>query len=361
MKFILTFILAFFLSFASAQRVGIKFASLSETGNVNTNWTSMQRCGTNRIAFSDFIRRAGLQSTRFQSRIQDSANCKVLSQLTLKDTTVTNYERWYGMSVYFGSGYPEMYEGDDGFIEFKRDNTDTIPPMVLSYHGKCNGMGRYPTGTYLTVIRHIETPDSVGSPSHIYINPLWAVSRNAWNDIVIRVKWANDTTGRIRIWLNGRYVYGYNGVTAYVPGVLKIGSNYYNWSNKWKMPTTAQTREIFIDEFRIATTAGAYLDVFPDSNDPAPGPTSANQFYQVVDNKIDVQKITFKIQQDTIWQSNWELRNAVTGKRMMSGSFRLAAGYRTYILNLPFNIPAGTYNFLVGTNQFMHVRKITKS
>lgn len=356
MKFLLTFILALFLTFASAQRSGIVFSSLSETGLVNTGWDSLFRCSQQRLDFSTFIKRAGNQSTRFQSRVQDTANCKVQSVLVLNDTNLVNYERWYGFSVYFSNGYPNTYEGDDGFIEFRRNGTDTMPPLVLSYHGTCNGTGPYPTGKYLTVIRS-EDDERV-----IYINPLWTVQTNAWNDFVIRIKWANDSTGRIRIWLNGRYVYGYNGKTNWTPNNVRIGSNYYNWSKKWKMPTTSITREIFIDEFRIGSTNASYLDVLPDNTETtAPIPTSANQFYQVVDNKIDNQKITFKVQMDSIWQSNWELRNAVTGKRMMSGNFRLAAGYRTYILNLPFTIPAGNYLFLVGTNRFMHVRKLPKA
>ena len=358
MKFVLTLLLALVLNSASSQRTGILFSSLSETGTATTGWDGFQRCANQRLVYSTFVKRYGTQSTRFQSRLQDTATCtKVLSHLILNDTDLLKYERWYGFSVYFSTGYPDNYEGDDTFLEFMRNGTDTMPPLVLSYHGKANGTGYYPTGQYLTVIRNSTVPDT----PMIYINPLWAIQRNAWNDFVIYIKWANDSTGRIRIWLNGRYVYGYNGRNNYTSNNLRLGSDFWNWSKRWGMPTTVNTRELFVDEFRVGNYLSSYLDVLPDSNDPPPNPTSANQFYQVVDNKINNQLISFKIQQDTNWRSNWELRDANTGRRMMSGSFLIFKGYRTYNLNLPFTVPSGQYLFLVTTNRFNHVRKLTKS
>lgn len=363
MKFILTTILVLFLTYTSAQRTGILFSSLSESGQPQDGWDAFQRCVSNRLIYNGFIKRAGNQSTRFQSRALDTSSCStVLSQLILNDTNIVKYERWYGFSVYFSSGFTDKYQGHDNFLEFYRSSTEENPPLVLSYNGRSNGTGYYPTGDYLSILRWMETPENSNSPYHIYIHPLWTIQRNSWNDIVMNIKWSNDNTGSIRIWLNGRYVYGYIGITNYTTNILRIGSNFWNWS-RWpehNLPIVTNTRELFIDEFRIGSQNSSYLDVFPDSNDPAPNPTSANQFYQVVNNRIEGQKITFKVQQDTIWQSNWELRNATTGKRVMSGNFRLAQGYRTYIMNLPFTIQSGNYIFLVGTNRFMHVRKLTK-
>jgi len=362
MKKILLILALIVTSFAYSQRAGIIFQSLSETSNPTTDWDAFKRCNTNRLIVSNFVKRSGTQSTRFQSRVEDTATCsQVLSQLILNDTNLVNYERWYGFSVFFSSGFTDTYQGYDNFLEFSRASTDENPPLVLSYYGAANGTGYYPTGTYLTAIRYVETPQTEGSPYTIFIDPLWTIQRNAWNDFVIRVKWANDTTGRIRIWLNGRYVYGYNGVTNYSPNLMKIGHNFWNWSKKWKMPNVQGTRELFMDEVRIGNNLSSYLDVLPDSNDPIPNPTSANQFYQVVDNKINIQKISFKVQMDKDYKSNWELRDAITGKRMMSGSFLLFSGYRTYNLNLPFTIPKGTYQFLVGTDRFMHVRRLIKN
>ncbi len=262
------------ISFSTkAQRQNLVFESTFENPGFVSPWDSIERCYTSYISPNNSFVKQGGQSVRFYSSVVDTLNCNLVrSQLVFFDTTATNYERWYGMSIFLGAGYPLQYDGVENFFQIFRIGTESNPPLSLAYYGYAQGVNSlWPSGEYIALVKHLNSPDSVvpQSPMTIYINPLKNIQRNKWIDIVMRVKWANDTTGRIRVWVDGELRYSYNGVTNHSPNYVRLGIDKWDWRLKWNVSST-QTRELFVDEFRIGNQLSTYNDVAPGSNSALP-------------------------------------------------------------------------------------------
>jgi hypothetical protein len=270
MRYLLAILLTFFFLSTNAQRQHLVFESSFENPTLS-DWDGVQRCFVDRVTASQTVKKIGSYSARFYSKFADTLGCtQVRSQLILNDTNATNYERWYGFSVYFGPSYPLNYDGIENFIEFLRtDTTESYYPLALAYHGYADGIPpNWSSGKYLTTTRVLRTPPPA-SPYTIFINPLKTVNNQQWVDIVMRVKWANDTSGRVRIWVNDALAFSYNGVTTYGPTVLRLGVDKWDWRLKWYVSNTIE-RELYIDEFRIGDSLATYNDVRPGSINALP-------------------------------------------------------------------------------------------
>ena len=270
-KYLIILILIFLSLKAVPQRQHLVFESTFEGPNYIAQWNNIESCFPTSITPSTTIVRYGNQSVKFVSNIADTLNCNLVrSQLILFDTTAINYERWYGMSVYFGNGFPINYDGIETFFQMFGVGTELYPPFArppfyLAYDGYHDGVNAiWPSGKYFTSNRMINSPDSViaQSPQTHYIQPVQTVQFNTWVDIVMNIKWSNDTTGKIRIWVNNTLRYSYNGVTNHTSNYVRIGIDKWDWRLKWGLSTTT-TRELYYDEFRIGNSLATYSDVYP--------------------------------------------------------------------------------------------------
>lgn len=261
-KLLVTILL--FLSIKSfGQRQHLIFESSFEDTTLS-DWSSIEECSIDRVSTSSYIKKVGNRSARFYSTVQDTLGCSLVrSQLLFNDINQINYERWYGFSIYLGPSYPINYDGVENILQFLRTDTlEEYHPLSIGYHGYAQGISElWPSGKYLTITRVLRT-NPPASPYTIFINPIQTVNNQNWVDIVMRVKWSNDTTGRIRIWINDVLRYSYNGITNYGPNKLRIGIDKWDWRLKWDVSNTTE-REIYIDEFRIGDSLSTYNDVRP--------------------------------------------------------------------------------------------------
>ncbi len=253
----------FFSNLSFSQRQNLIFESSFEDPNL-TEWDGTVECYVDRVTTSTNIKRFGQRSARFTSYLSDTLGCiEVRSQLILNDTNAINYERWYGFSFYLSGNFPTNYDGVENFLEFFRTDTNEFyHPLVLAYHGFAEGVSEaWPSGKYITSVRVLRT-EHPASPYTIFINPLAKINNQEWVDVVMRIKWSDDSTGRIRIWFNDNLVYSYNGVTNYGPNNIRIGIDKWDWRLKWGISSTTE-RELYIDEFRIGNSFATYADVRP--------------------------------------------------------------------------------------------------
>lgn len=270
-KHVITLLLSFLIYISAiGQRQNLIFESSFEDSTLS-DWTSIQRCTVDRVKTSTAIKKIGIRSARFYSTLQDTLGCtQVRSQLIYQDVNLTNYERWYGFSIYLGASYPQNYDGVENILEFLR--TDTLEeyyPLSLGYHGFANGVStNWPSGKYITTTRVLRTQPPA-SPYTIFIDPIQTVNNQQWVDVVMRVKWSNDTSGRVRVWVNDVLRFSYNGITNYAPNKLRLGIDKWDWRLKWNVSSTIE-REIYIDEFRIGNELATYNDVRPGVTNPLP-------------------------------------------------------------------------------------------
>jgi len=270
MRQIFLFLLLTIALTANAQRHHLVFESSFEDPTLS-EWSGIVRCLPDRVSTSTTIKKTGQRSARFYSLLSDTSACNELrSQLILNDTNAINYERWYGFSFYLGSDYPTNYDGVENFLEFFRtDTVEAYYPLGLSYYGYADGVSvLWPSGNYISATRILQTQPPASNYT-IFIDPLKTVASQQWVDIVMKIKWSNDTTGRVRVWVNDVLAFGFNGVTNYGPNNLRIGIDKWDWRLGWYVSSTSE-RELYIDEFRIGDSLATYNDVRPGASIPLP-------------------------------------------------------------------------------------------
>jgi hypothetical protein len=150
--------------------------------------------------------------------------------------------------------------------------SDDRPSHELQWHPVTSG------GSAVLQLRTTENEwmvvygNSLDSPPFTYntlSSPHTNVITNTWNHWVIKVVWANNNTGRIRVWKDGDLVVSYNGETDDGSGqYIKVGIN--NWSWHDGNIGTVKHRVFYYDNFRIGNASATYNDVAPIQQFPEP-------------------------------------------------------------------------------------------
>lgn len=349
------------------QRNNISFEATFENQNFVSDFDSVSQCH-NSISSDTAIKKYGNRSVRFSIDAIDTNQCANLRSQIMKDGGTSNYIAWYGFSVYFTDSYPNNYDGVESFFQvYRKDENDFMPPLTLNYYGFADSVNGWPRGNYLTVVQSLVSPDSTKSmsPYTEYHYPLDTIKFNKWNDFVIKVKWSNDTTGYIKVWMNDRLVYIYSGVNNYTPNYLRLGLDKMDWRKNWKVSTTG-SRVMYMDEFRIGNQSASYIDVFPGGgvtklplrDGPVVRPTPSEPTPFTLVNPVRGNVVQIQIPSKRIQRISYEIFD-INGYSLMRGSLSLVNGKNYQEINVK-HLASGMYFFALQSESGLTVKKFIK-
>lgn len=210
-----------------------------------TGWNDDQRCCDYSMQESS-LAREGKTSLRLEVRKTDPViSSSIRSEVTMpKDYDYG--ERWYGFSVYL-----ENWDDDPaGEHIFQWHPTSSSGSAVLSL---------FTNEDKFTLVHQ---NGGSGSAQDFARPTLGSLLKNQWVDFVLHVNWANNDSGLIEIWINGVKKYTYNGQTDWGGQYIKLGINKFCWVSQCA-PSTADTRIMYIDAFRVGNEKANYNDVKP--------------------------------------------------------------------------------------------------
>jgi hypothetical protein len=148
---------------------------------------------------------------------------------------------WYGLSIYADTGFIVPLKADGILYQFHQQAKTGSP--VLAF--------RVINGTWKI------TTDAPGKRRTLAVLPF---KSETWTDWVIRVKWANDTTGEWTIWKDGvKVVQETNIMTTYA---AETAGPYAKFGQYHTVDETAQNT-VYFDEYKLAGPDSAYADVAP--------------------------------------------------------------------------------------------------
>ncbi|WP_269539033.1 DUF7594 domain-containing protein [Cerasicoccus fimbriatus] len=218
---------------------------LSQVGSTETEGASAS------VSASSAQARQGTYSMRSYMQNQDKR-----AEIVSSRRGTVGGEHWYGWSIYLPAN--------------AGDTTQDIISQFHDWHSSQPSWakdGVAPTCIVAKTNGHLQMDlkfQKIGlnETEHDYFD-LGAFTPNAWNDIVIHVKWTHETTGFMKIWVNGVLQMDYTGPTYldYGPGngpYFKMG-NYkgvYHWSGD-------SPRTYYMDEYRMGDAYASYADVNP--------------------------------------------------------------------------------------------------
>ncbi len=198
------------------------------------------------------IKREGNTAGRFQLNEKDpkiKGDTKV--ELTQTQNTATA-EGWYGFSQYF----PDTYVPD---------SSEEIITQWLDESAKGKPVNRSPTNAIITADDKLKwmirgDTDAGTSVGNNYID-LGTIPKNRWIDWVVHIKYSQDNSGILEVWMDGIKVIDRQNLTnSYYDGTypyLKFGLSKSNWG------TGISERVMYYDEIRIGNSNSSYDEVKP--------------------------------------------------------------------------------------------------
>lgn len=168
---------------------------------------------------------------------------------------------WYGWSIYIPSGFTgdvsreivsQFHDWHQNQPTWAKDGTAPTC-FVLETNGKLIFSLKY------------DFPTGDNDPEHSTFD-LGPYVKGAWTDIVMQVNWTHQTTGFVKIWVNGVQKLNYTGST-YMPYTYSNPGPFFKMGD-YKGITTwggQETRVFYFDEFRMGDANSSYEEV-----DPAP-------------------------------------------------------------------------------------------
>lgn len=154
-----------------------------------------------------------------------------------------NFERWYGVSVYFANGYPTD-NCCESFIQW-HDNGGPAPPFSL----------QVTNNSLIAVLAANGSAD----PKTI----VTTLIPDRWYDFVMHIKWSTTSNGFIDVWVDDVLKASWSSVQTNVAGgcYLKLGVN--NFKQYPVNTSIVDNRRLFYNQFRIANQTGVYASVDP--------------------------------------------------------------------------------------------------
>jgi hypothetical protein len=226
-----------------------------------TNWN-----GINRIDFlSSLESRLGASAISMTVVPNDTVANKNRSEFKIFNHDPLGSEIWYGWSIKIPSNFVDDPAGGFQIMGQFHDYPDTINGETWS-----NYPGRSPTISFSYGTDGINTGmlfrygcDTIQLNTSINKTTIDTafINKGEWNDFILHIQWALDSTGYVEAWHNGSYITHYNidsanykfyGPNMYntIPTYLKLGI-YRDWGYM-------DTNSVHYDEIRIG---GSMVDV----------------------------------------------------------------------------------------------------
>ena len=212
------------------------------------------------------IARRGNQCMKSEVRYEGAGLKYRAEYLEVPRVAYPGEERWYGVSVYFPSGF------------------DTGPGrcVFLQNHGKSPNSQQWELAVNGNQFQSILY--SGNQEAFKFIDKFSSVQTGIWYDFVVHAKYRTGSGGKYEVWLDGTRVINRSpstgtGSTNVAQMIIQIGAYCPGWTNT--NPGGASPLKIYHDEFRIADGVNGYKlvapncqDALPPGPDPEPLPTA---------------------------------------------------------------------------------------
>ena len=159
------------------------------------------------------------------------------SEAVKRDVGKNGWDRYYGFTLYLPSSWTYNTSRGQSISQIAADT---------SCGGQQTEMFQM-LGTRLEVKRELGNPCS---PTRSRLTVADPVSRGAWHRIVIRKKWASDSTGMFQVWFDGtRRISIANAPSAFP------GTHLYRWSiGLYANFDAAGSRTLYVDHARVTSS-----------------------------------------------------------------------------------------------------------
>lgn len=246
-------------------RVGVLYEDPFNSLVIN-NWSTTSHRGWNQIQAavpaSDItivsdISRMGGSAMRVVCNSNAPYNGSYRSEIRFDDdNTLNGWERWIGFSTYLPASY----------VSDLRDN------ILFQMHASedANDVGNSPSicfnirsGIWQMITTYSAAATQTGSDDANLKIDMGAVATEQWDDWVVYVKFAWDSTGIVKVWRNNTLVVNYTGPNTFNdarPPYLKLGLYIDDWADDGV--DVATQRVAYYDEFRYADHTGNYNSVY---------------------------------------------------------------------------------------------------
>jgi Polysaccharide lyase len=170
-------------------------------------------------------------------------------------------ERWYGVSMYVDPSWQD-------------DTSDPNGTVVMQWHGDSDSGERAhspqlairitPNNRWLVNTIYDANAISTSSSPRKINRDVGLVTKGAWVDWVIHVKWHYNSTGLLEVWKNGTKVVNYSGPNTYndKTQIALCFGIYKSWYAQ-QLPSPRDTLIIYHDELRIGDHMSSYGEVAP--------------------------------------------------------------------------------------------------
>lgn len=215
------------------------------------------------------VRSGGYAIRSFLDRNNSEINFRTELKAKAAPRPIWFEDTWYGFSIYL----PESYTPDEleeVLAQWHREEEEGDAPNGLN---PCLAL-RVKNGNWL-VSRNGNSKRLTFKPhDESETHDLGAHEVGQWTDWVFRVRWDYRTTktGQLQVWKNGKEVLnlpsiqiGYNDVLS---PYFQMGIYKALWKTQVRSVTT---RELYHDEFKMASSGASYEDVAPGERN-APNP-----------------------------------------------------------------------------------------
>jgi len=207
-------------------------------------------CCSRAVTRNTEIVRKGAGSLRFWLKSTDpTASGKHRAEIQGYNGPAGKIERWYGLSNYVA----------------KWSLTDKEPGSPFQWH-QANGAGSPPLAIWIKEGRYQVVHNTTNyTDGNFEYNDIGAVVTGKWVDWVFHVIWSDKSDGLLEVFMDGKKVYTYNGITMETlpeGNYVKLGIYFWPFTNR---PGSSNQTEIitYIDEYREGNENATFADVNP--------------------------------------------------------------------------------------------------
>lgn len=220
---------------AGASQATVVFQNTGTT----SGWSYTSRDGSGSVSQVSSPVYKGSTALRCYQTWSGSGDFTLHSEAVKRDVGRNGWDRYYGWVLYLPTNWAYNTSRGQSVSQLAADTT-------------CGGQQTEMfqiLGTRLEVKRELVNPCSPTRQTLTVVDP---VSRGAWHRVVIRKKWAADSTGIFQVWYDGSLkIDRRNQANSFT------GSHLYRWSiGLYANFNTAGSRTLYVDHARVTSSYG---------------------------------------------------------------------------------------------------------